>query len=470
MKFTKLGLDPRIAHILEVDYQFKQPTEVQKSAIPQIIKKKQVIGISPSGTGKTVAFLTPLIHNIINEKVDHESPIGLIVTPTRELARQIHKLAVDIGRDVVLTTSLVISHRKDTKIERDFKDSPVDLIVATPIKLIESIKSGLVDISKIAHFVLDESDRMLELGFYDEIMEILSHFRVNENLKIHMFSATFSTPLEKLAKNILVKPTIVEVAKHKTSNKLVTEVYEVLSEDKQALLIQILKSGSIFKVIVFVRTQEAARITYRALADEGFNVDEIHGGLTNIQRITALENFAEDEVDILVASDLIARGIDIEELSHVINFDIPKDIDDYIHRVGRTARAGKSGTAINLVSPNEIHIIEKYQKELKTTFKVMKKLPDELRKSDFAKLKEEEVKVQTEQRFPRKRSAAPMHNKKKSFNKGWDHKVDKSQSTSKRPSGGRKSFGDKKSDTPRSKFQKPKRGASKSRTSRDKYS
>lgn len=424
MKFDQLGLDDRLVIALNEYFNYYSPTEIQKKAIPAIIKGKHVLGIAPSGTGKTLAYLSPIIHNIIRKPVDHEQPLALILSPTRELARQIEGEAEKLGKEVALNTVGIISHRPKNKIKRKMED-PIDLIVATPLKLKEYVEKGLVDLTKIQHFVLDECDRLLELGFYDDIMEIYSIFQKNKECKTHLFSATLNKDMEKLANDMMKSPYKIEIARLKTSNKLKQNIFEVTKGEKLHVLTDLLKDTAISSAIVFCRTQDAVRVVANHLLKEGLELEEIHGGLTDRQRIKALTNFEHGIVQVLVASDLISRGINISEVSHVINFDLPNMIEDYIHRVGRTARAGNSGTAWTLVTPDDFHNIAKYEKLIGTKFHRSRKLPENLRISNYElKKKKKKADARVEREKERKAKLAERR-RRRTFNPGWNYKNEK---------------------------------------------
>lgn len=408
MKFEKLGLIPQIAQVIENEFGFNEPTEIQKRAIPPALNKKQIFGVSPSGTGKTLAFLAPMIQNIIHIKVEHELTLGIIITPTLELSNQITKVAIELGKAVDFNVLEVVAGVSPAKIRRAVKKR-VDLIVGTPLKLLDMASHGVIDISKILIGVLDECDVLLKMGFYETIVEISEYFKSNQGFKYHLFSATSPIELEKIGKELMNKPHMIDIARMKVPNKLKQAVYEVLPEEKNDIFFKLLHDNKIQKVLIFVRSQEAAFILGKKLGVKGLDNEIIHGGLSNIQRNTAIRNFENGIVDVLISTDLVSRGIDIDSITHVINYDVSADPIDYIHRVGRTARAGKSGVAWTLATPEDLYRIEKIERMIGENLSRKKRLPDELRKTKYEKKQEKFRELQKEK-------------KKRSFNKGWLYK------------------------------------------------
>ncbi len=407
MNFKNMKINPYIKKVIMETFGFHKATEIQTRAIPLILSNKNVIGLAPSGTGKTLAYMIPLVENIITTPVDHDLPLGMILAPTTELADQIYSVAVELGKPVDLSV-VNISGRLPFRPSR-LKDKRIDLIVATPGKLLEAKREGKIDISRLKWIVLDECDMLLDMGFMEDILSIIKSVHPEEKLKIHMFSATLPPEVEKIANYLLGKPTLVEVRRLGLPRGLKQYSYEMLKEEKKEFLVKFLttKKDEIEAAMIFVHSKDGARSITKYLLKEGFDVEELHGGLTKKQRLTALENLRLGEVNILVATEVGSRGIDIPDLSHVINFDIPRNVDEYVHRVGRTARAGSNGIAINLVSPEELHLIEKIEKATKSKIQVVQKLPDILRKT------ERDIQVAKKKEEKRKQK---LH---KTVNKGW---------------------------------------------------
>ncbi len=408
MKFQNLKLNPYLKKVVTEELGFTKTTEIQKQAIPKILADKNVIGLAPSGTGKTLAYLLPLIDRIISTPVDHDFPLGLVLAPTTELADQIYNVARVLGKPVDLAT-VNISGRLPFRPSR-LKESRIDLIIATPGKLLEAKSEGKINISYLKWIVLDECDMLLDLGFMDNILDIIKSVKEEEHPKIHMFSATLPAEVEKIANYIIGRPTLVEVRRLGLPKGLRQYSYEMLKEEKKTFLIDFLrkKKDEITAAMIFIHSKDGARALTKMLLKEGLDVEELHGGLTKKQRLTALENLRLGEVNVLVTTEVGSRGIDIPELSHVINFDIPRNVDEYVHRVGRTARAGTTGIAINLVSPEELHLVRKIEKATHSKIQVIQKLPEMLRKTKREIQLEEKRIKQIEQR-----------KKSKSINKGW---------------------------------------------------
>ena len=421
MKFQKLGLDDRIVRSLQEEFLFLQATEIQKVAIPQILQSKNVLGIAPSGTGKTIAYLGPIIHRVINTSVDHNLPLGLILAPTRELAKQIEKEAIKLAKHCALNIVGIISHRSESKVSRQLKGQ-VDLIIGTPLKVKQFVHSKKLNISHIEQFVLDECDRLLEFGFYEVIEELYKKFSKNNNYNVHFFSATMENEMQKLLRQFMVvSPTIIEIARLKTANKLRQINYEVKEDEKLALTEELLHKKEVQSIIIFSRTQEVARAISTYLLNRGLELEETHGGLTERQRSMALKEFESGRVSVLVTTDLISRGINVPEVSHVLNFDIPKIIEDYIHRVGRTARAGKPGIAWNLIGPEDIYKIEKFEKVLGVRMHRKRRLEqaDRVSKFEIKKIKKKEETRLLKLQEQKKKSRRP------SFGKGWNYNYQK---------------------------------------------
>lgn len=407
MNFQNMKINPYIKKVITETYGFHKATEIQRRAIPLILDNKNVIGLAPSGTGKTLAYLIPLIEKIITTPVDHDLPLGMILAPTTELADQIYSIAVDLGKPVDLAVAN-ISGRLPFKPSR-MKENRIDLIVATPGKLLETKRDGNVDISRLKWLVLDECDMLLDMGFMEDILSIIKSVHPDEKLRIHMFSATLPPEVEKIANFLAGKPNLVEIRRLGLPRGLKQYSYEMLREEKKDFLVNLLKTkkDEIESAMIFVHSKEGARSIAKFLMKEGFDVEELHGGLTKRQRLTALENFRLGEVNIMVATEVGSRGIDIPELSHVINFDIPRNVDEYVHRVGRTARAGATGVAFNLVSPEELHLVTKIERATKSKVQVIQKLPETLRRT------ERDIQIEKKKEEKRKQRMD------KRINKGW---------------------------------------------------
>jgi len=317
------------------------PTPIQRQAIPVILERKDLIGCAQTGTGKTAAFAVPILQILHDEKATHHSKRiikSLILTPTRELAVQIGESFNAYGKHTGLKNAVVfggVSQRAQTMKLRE----GVDILIATPGRLLDLMNQRYISLNTIKIFVLDEADRMLDMGFINDVKKII------EKLPLHrqtlMFSATMPKEIIKLANTILINPVKIEVSpEQKTVEAVNQAVYFVTKSDKKKLLVHILKSEKIESALVFTRTKRGADVITKVLNDASIHADSIHGNKSQQARQRALNNFKLNKTKVLVATDIAARGIDIEKLYHVFNYDIPELAEAYIHRIGRTARAG----------------------------------------------------------------------------------------------------------------------------------
>ena len=360
MTFDELGLRDALLYKCEsLDY--NEPTPIQELAIPVILDGTDLIGCAETGTGKTAAFLLPTIQKL---SVQNKPGVKvLIVAPTRELVNQIEQEYKKFATKKLRCVSIIggaSMNRQLNALRRGVK-----VIIATPGRLLDHIKRGTVNLSTVDTLVLDEADRMLDMGFLPSIKEILKS--VPEKRQTLLFSATISDSIKTLAYSMMDEPEIVEVSRQNRTARTVKQVaYKVAAASKTALLLDLLETKDFEKVLIFTRTKRSAdRITHILTARE-LQAAKIHSNRSQSQRETALRNFKKGKTRILVATDIASRGIDIDSVSHVINYDVPESPEDYVHRVGRTGRAGNLGQAITLVTPNEelaMRGIEKLTKE-----------------------------------------------------------------------------------------------------------
>src|SRR5450830_654435 len=367
LSFNDLGLAPELLKAL-TDSGYTTPTPIQAQAIPVALAGGDLMAGAQTGTGKTAAFALPLLQKLLPFANNGASPAkhpvrALILTPTRELAIQVEESVRAYAKHTPLR-SLVVYGGVDIKTQTPHLKTGVEVLVATPGRLLDHIEQKTVQLNQVQMLVLDEADRMLDMGFMPDLKRILALLpKQRQNL---MFSATFSNDIKKLADDFLTKPQLIEVARSNATNDNVTQkVYQVAQSDKEALLIQLLKAADAKQVIIFTKTKITASRLSRSLEREGIAADAIHGDKTQQERIKALDAFKAGTVTALVATDVAARGLDITELPMVINYEIPSAPEDYVHRIGRTGRAGKSGIAISLVAPEE----EKYLKEIEKLIK-----------------------------------------------------------------------------------------------------
>jgi ATP-dependent RNA helicase RhlE len=331
------------------DMGYTRPTPIQAEAIPVILAGRDLIGCASTGTGKTAAFLLPILQRLHAGAV-HGKMRALVLSPTRELAMQIDEQALGLGYHVGLTAVTVVGGVDMRPQERALR-AGADIVVATPGRLLDHMRFGYVDYSALEVLVLDEADRMLDMGFLPDIRRILAAIPVARQTV--MFSATMPPDIRALANDILRDPVVVMVDAQKPASGIVQSVYPVAQERKARLLTTLLRRESMRSVLVFVKRKREADQLARAVSRSGVPATSIHSDRRQEDRIAALEAFRRGEYPVLVATDVAARGIDVEGISHVVNFDVPFSSDDYIHRGGRTARAGAAGEVITFVTPME---------------------------------------------------------------------------------------------------------------------
>ena len=346
------------------DLEFETATEIQQKSIPIALKKKDILAAAQSGTGKTAAFLLPILNEIHeNEQGFKEKTLrALIIVPTRELANQISKVIEDFSKYIRIEKAVVYGGVSSTtqakKIERG-----LDILVATPGRLQEHIRNKTVDLSSVTTLVVDEVDTMLDMGFLNDIETIFQE--ANQTRQILMYSATMNQNVKKLAKEFLKDPIVVEVSPQRSSvKKIIQRVIEVDPDKKAELLSYIIGSENYSQVLVFVNTKKEADGLVEHLNLDGLPASCIHGDIRQTARAKALRKFRSGDNRVLVATDIAARGIDIQMLPLVVNFELPESVSDYTHRIGRTGRAGQSGHAITLLSVKDYKMMKEIEKEL----------------------------------------------------------------------------------------------------------
>ncbi|MDZ4168382.1 MAG: DEAD/DEAH box helicase [Coriobacteriia bacterium] len=361
MSFDNLGLDPRLMKAVG-SMGYTVPTPIQTEAIPLVLAGRDVVGIAQTGTGKTAAFVLPLMQNI------PAKPGGiraLVVTPTRELAVQIEGVARDVARHTRHRVAVVYGGVGYEPQKQALKRG-VDVLVACPGRLLDLISQGDCNLGSVEVLVLDEADRMLDMGFWPDVKRIIA--KVPPTRQNLLFSATMSPEVMKIIQATLDNPARVEVSPATTPvEAIVQSIYPVGGKDKADLLLSIVKEHGLKKVLVFTRTKHRADRVARVLDKAGVRGAAIHGNRSQAQRQKALESFRKGHVHVLVATDVVSRGIDIDDITHVVNFDLPNVPADYVHRIGRTARAGRSGAAISLYSPEEHEQLRDIEKTIGST-------------------------------------------------------------------------------------------------------
>ena len=347
MTFTELNL---IRPILKAVTQegYSTPTPIQERAIPTVLKGRDILGVAQTGTGKTAAFAIPILQNLVLARRRGEPKTGtevLVLTPTRELAAQVGESFEAYGRFTGLKTAVIFGGVGQAPQVAALK-AGVDILVATPGRLLDLMGQKLCDISTISVFVLDEADRMLDMGFIHDVKRVIA--QLPKERQTLLFSATMPGEIQDLAGTILKRPETVAVTPPATTVEVIEQsVYLVDKVNKGKLLVKLLENPAIASVLVFSRTKHGADRIGRILSRDGIRAGVIHGDKSQNARLNALANFKEGRTRVLVATDIAARGLDIDELSHVINFDLPNEPETYVHRIGRTGRAGLSGIAIS---------------------------------------------------------------------------------------------------------------------------
>jgi ATP-dependent RNA helicase RhlE len=359
LSFDNLGLSDRLLTAVS-DMGYTSPTPIQRDAIPYVLDGRDVVGCAQTGTGKTAAFVLPVLQTI--RSAGGRRPRALVVTPTRELALQIE----GVGRQVARKTGHRIAVAYGgVGYEPQLKalKHGVDMLVATPGRLLDLCDRGVADLSQVEVLVLDEADRMLDMGFWPQVRKIVRMLPdKRQNL---LFSATMSSGVLSAISSTLHDPVRVEVARAVTPVEEVEQrVYPVGAQQKGDLLVHLIQEHSLERAIVFTRTKRRADRVAKTLHRNGIRSVAIHGDRTQAQRQKALSGFKDGRCRVLVATDVVARGIDIDDVSHVINYDLPNTPEDYVHRIGRTARAGRSGTAVSLLSPEEHETLREIENKI----------------------------------------------------------------------------------------------------------
>lgn len=362
MSFTALGLAPELLRALS-DKGYAAPTPIQSRAIPAVLAGGDVLAGAQTGTGKTAAFVLPILQQLAAGA--GRSPRALVLTPTRELAAQVADSARSYGRYLAVRTAVVFGG-VSVKPQIAALRSGCDLLIATPGRLLDLAGQGALDLRGIGCFVLDEADRMLDMGFIHAIRRVLKLLPgKRQNL---MFSATYAAPIRELAGRFLRDPVHIDVAaRNATAERIEQQVYRVPKEHKRHLLAHLIHTGRWVQVLVFTRTKHGANRLAQQLETHGIRAAAIHGNKSQGARVRALADFKARHITALVATEVAARGLDIKELPHVVNYELPNVPEDYVHRIGRTARAGSAGRAISLVAPDEIPLLRDIEKLLART-------------------------------------------------------------------------------------------------------
>ncbi|MBU1119269.1 DEAD/DEAH box helicase [Patescibacteria group bacterium] len=399
-RFRDLGIGKNLLTILEKKG-FDIPTPIQHQIIPGALQGKDVVGIAQTGTGKTLAFGIPMIQRIAFYKGQ-----GLIVVPTRELALQVDEALRDIGTPIGLRTVVVIGGASQHKQSRALKQSP-HIVIATPGRLVDLMNQGAYTLDQVKSITLDEADRMLDVGFLPQIKRILQS--VPKDRQTMLFSATMPKSISTLASTFMKMPLRIEIAPQGTSAENVEqEVFVVTKDNKMRLLDSLLQQYKNDKMLLFSRTKYGAKRIARDIRDMGHSATEIHSNRSQAQRKAALDGFIHGKYRVLVATDIAARGIDVKDISIVLNFDLPDNSEDYVHRIGRTGRAGRSGKAISFVTSSQKHDVQKIEHLIRKSLPVLS-LPE---------LPPQRKRPPQEQRQDRGRNRAPYRGRSSKGNRG----------------------------------------------------
>ncbi|KXJ59055.1 MAG: DEAD/DEAH box helicase [Alteromonas sp. Nap_26] len=359
MRFSTLGLQANIVAILD-SLGYETPTPIQQAAIPQVLAGHDVMAGAQTGTGKTAAFALPLIQRYLTTETSDKAIRVLVLTPTRELAQQVHQSFVRYSQGLSLS-AVVAYGGASINPQLDALNKGCDVLVATPGRLLELVIKQYIDLNSLQTLVLDEADRMLDMGFITDINRIIK--RLPESHQTLFFSATFNDEVFALSKTMLNQPKLIEVAeRNTTATQIEQRFYEVDNQRKAALTAYLIGANNWQQVLIFTRTKEAVDALAKELKKDGISTAPVHGDKSQGARDRGLEDFKSGQVRALVATDVAARGLDIEQLKYVINYELPYNAEDYIHRIGRTGRAGNTGLAVSLVSHKEKYLLEGIEK------------------------------------------------------------------------------------------------------------
>jgi len=365
MAFTNLGLSHLLLKAID-EMGYDKPTPIQEKAIPLVLQKRDLLASAQTGTGKTAGFTLPILHMLTQHKphMQKKQIRSLVLTPTRELAAQIDDNVKSYGKHLPHKSMVIFGgvgiNPQIANIKRG-----VDIVIATPGRLLDLAQQNAIDFSRLEHLVLDEADRMLDMGFIHDIKKIIK--MLPPQRQTLLFSATFSSDIKKLASSMLRNPALVEVAReNSTAEQISQAVYRVDKSRKRELLSKLIRENRWKQVLVFMRTKHGANKLTKQLEEDGITAAAIHGNKSQGARTKALAGFKAGGIKVLVATDIAARGIDISSLPHVVNYELPNIPEDYVHRIGRTGRAGKDGQAISLVCVDELGLLRDIERFTKS--------------------------------------------------------------------------------------------------------
>jgi len=401
MTFQELSIIEPILKALKSKAYF-EPTPIQYESIPVLLKGKDILGSAQTGTGKTAAFAIPILQHLYNKKDDHSGKRtikALVLAPTRELALQINENFIAYGKFLDIRSAVIFGGVPQAKQVKTLNNG-VDILVATPGRLLDLINQKKLTLKEVSYLVLDEADKMLDMGFVKDVKKIVA--MVKKERQTMFFSATIPKEIMVFANTILTNPVRIKVSpEEETVDKIKQSIYYVDKKKKINLLVKLLRNKSLESVLVFSRTKHGANRIVKQLSESKIIAEAIHGNKSQRARQRALNLFKAKKIRVLVATDIAARGIDVDELSHVINYDLPEMAETYIHRIGRTGRAGHGGFALSLCSQDEVDLLKAIQKHIKSQIRVVK---------------DDEFSIDLSMQA--KKPSKPSNNKKKSSNYG----------------------------------------------------
>ena len=378
MYFDELDINDDLLDALDI-MNFVECTPIQERAIPLVLEGRDILASAQTGTGKTAAYLLPVLELLSRGGSPENKVNALVLVPTRELAQQVDQLLAGFAYYQDTTWIAIYGGNDGVAFAQQQRalEQGGDIAIATPGRLLSLLRHCKVDLSKVDFLILDEADRMLDIGFYDDIMEIISY--LPKERQTLMFSATFPTDVEKLARQVLRNPAEVKIAVSKPAEGITQSVYILHEEQKLALVMDMFAKQERGKGIIFASSKEKVRDLYHALRRSGLKVAQIHSDLENAERTQTLLDFKNNKIQLLVATDVVSRGIDIDDIEFVVNYDVPAQPEDYVHRIGRTARAGARGEGITFVTPKDKPRLDKIEKLLEKSIQ-RGKLPEEVAK------------------------------------------------------------------------------------------
>ena len=412
MRFEDLNLHPSLLRAIK-DKDYTQPTSIQKEAIPLVLKKNDILATAQTGTGKTAAFALPILHHLVNEKNNYIKNIRvLVITPTRELAIQIGDNFTEYSKYNKIKNTVIFGGVKQKSQTKELAKG-VDVLIATPGRLLDLMGQGFISLEDIRYFVLDEADRMLDMGFIHEINKILNE--LPKDRQSLFFSATMPKNIVNLSSTILKFPKNISVSPISSTAETIKQIiYYTNKADKNKLLLYILNDKKINQLLLFSRTKHGADRIVRNLKKINIKAAAIHGDKTQNQRQKALQSFKDSKIRVLVATDIAARGIDIDKLGFVLNFDIPNESETYVHRIGRCGRAGEEGVSISICEPEENKYVKSIEKLINKKIKHVNNHP--FPQTDKPMNAEQKKEFQKEKQRRRQEFFANRNKKRKSQN------------------------------------------------------